>query len=52
MNNFSTLWEEISDIVPNNQALINGMDVLTWKEYEEQASKIAHSLDQFGFKAN
>lgn len=52
MNNFSTLWEEISDIVPNNQALINGMDVLTWKEYEEQASKIAHALDQFGLKAN
>ncbi|MEK9649743.1 MAG: AMP-binding protein [Gammaproteobacteria bacterium] len=50
MNNFSTLWEEISDIVPENTALINGTDRLSWREYEEQAAKIANALDKFGLK--
>jgi len=52
MNNFSTLWEEISDIVPDNNALVNGTNILTWREYENQAAKIAHTLDKVGLKSH
>ncbi len=50
MNNFSTLWEEISDIVPDNNALVNGTNILTWREYENQAAKIAYTLNEIGLK--
>ena len=31
---FANLWEKVSDIVPDDPALINSKKVVTWKEYD------------------
>ena len=49
---FASVWEMISDIVPDNDALICGEEVVTWKEYDEKSSKIATALSVAGLKAN
>mgnify|MGYP001227202056 FL=1 len=49
---FASVWEMISDIVPDNDALICGEEVVTWKEYDEKSSKIATALSAAGLKAN
>ncbi len=49
---FASVWEMISDIVPDNDALICGDEVVTWKEYDEKSSKIATALSAAGLKAN
>ena len=49
---FASVWEMISDIVPDNDALICGDEVVTWKEYEEKSSKIATALTAAGLQAN
>ena len=37
--NFATIWEEISDILPEKTAMICGNEKKTWAEYEKAASK-------------
>ena len=49
---FASVWEMISDIVPDNDALIWGDEVVTWKEYDEKSSKIATALTAAGLQAN
>ena len=49
---FASVWEMISDIVPDNDALICGDEVVTWKEYDEKSSKIAAALSAAGLQAN
>ena len=49
---FASVWEIISDIVPDNDALICGDEVVTWKEYDEKSSKIATALTAAGLQAN
>ncbi len=49
---FASVWEMISDIVPDNDALICGDEVVTWKEYDEKSSKIATALTAGGLQAN
>ena len=49
---FASVWEMISDIVPDNDALICGEEVVTWKEYDEKSSKIATALTAAGLQAN
>ena len=49
---FASVWEMISDIVPDNDALICGDEVVTWKEYDEKSSKIATALTAAGLQAN
>ena len=49
---FASVWEMISDIVPNNNALICGDEVVTWKEYDDKSSRIASALSNAGLKAN
>ena len=49
---FASVWEMISDIVPDNDALICGDEVVTWKEYDKKSSKIATALSAAGLKAN
>ena len=49
---FASVWEMISDIVPDNDALICGEEVVTWKEYDEKSSKIATALSAADLKAN
>ena len=49
---FASVWEMISDIVPENNALICGDEIVSWKEYDEKSSKIASALSNAGLKAN
>ena len=38
---FASVWETIADIVPENDALICGDEVVSWKDYDLESSKIA-----------
>lgn len=49
--NFATIWEEISDILPEKTAMICGNEKKTWAEYEKAASKLASALSASGLKA-
>ena len=49
---FASVWEMISDIIPDNDALICGEDVVSWKEYDLTSSKIATALSEAGLSAN
>ncbi|SVE58690.1 uncharacterized protein METZ01_LOCUS511544, partial [marine metagenome] len=41
---FATLWESISDVIPERKALISGDVVRTWSEFDERAARIASLL--------
>ena len=43
---FATIWETISDHIPDDPALICDENVKTWKEYEERAAKLAFFLNE------
>ena len=45
---FASVWEMVSDLVPENDALICGEDIVSWKEYDDRASKIASALSEAG----
>ena len=49
---FASVWEMISDIVPENDALISGDEVISWRDYDLQSSKIATALTNSGLSAN
>ena len=49
---FASVWEMISDIIPDNDALICGEDVVSWKQYDERSSKIATALSNAGLSHN
>ncbi len=42
----------ISDIVPENDALICGDEIISWKDYDFQSSKIATALNNAGLGPN
>ena len=45
---FASVWETVADLVPENDALICGEDIVSWKDYDLRSSKIATAL--FFFK--
>ena len=47
---FADIWENVSDIIPDDIAVISGSDKKTWKEYENTAAKIASFLNDQGIK--
>ena len=49
---FASVWEMISDIIPDNDALISGNEVVSWKDYDLMSSKIATALTRAGLSAN
>ena len=49
---FASVWEMVSDLVPENDALICGEDIVSWKEYDDRSSKIASALSEVGLGAN
>ena len=49
---FASVWEMVSDLVPENDALICGEDIVSWKEYDDRAGKIASALSEAGLGAN
>ena len=49
---FASLWEKISDLIPEEDALICGDDVLSWREFDIRASKLASILIENGLTRN
>ena len=49
---FASVWEMISDIIPENDALISGDEIVSWKDYDFKSSKIATALINAGLSAN
>ena len=49
---FANIWENVSDIIPDEIAVISGNDTKTWKEYENTSARIASFLDARGIKEN
>ena len=49
---FANIWENVSDIIPDEIAVISGNDTKTWKEYENTSARIASFLDAHGIKEN
>ena len=50
--NFASVWEMIADLVPDNDALICGEDIVSWKSYDSRSSKVASALTSAGLGAN
>ena len=42
--NFASVWEMISDLIPDNDALICGEEVVSWQDYDLRSSKLATAL--------
>lgn len=49
---FASIWEHVSDIVPENIAVICGNNKKTWKDYESDSAKLASFLIERGIKEN
>jgi acyl-CoA synthetase (AMP-forming)/AMP-acid ligase II len=45
---FATLWEQISDVIPDQPALIHGNTRKTWSDYDDRAARIATALSEAG----
>ena len=42
--NFASVWEMIADLIPDNDALICGEEVVNWQDYDLRSSKLATCL--------
>ena len=49
---FASVWELVADLVPENDALICGEEVVSWKDYDLRSSKIAAALSSKGLGPN
>ena len=49
---FASVWETVADLVPENDALICGEDIVSWKDYDLLSSKIAAALSSKGLGPN
>ncbi len=45
---FASVWETISDLIPDRPALISGNATRTWRQYDDRAARIAALLDAHG----
>ena len=45
---FASVWEMVADLVPENDALICGKDIVSWKDYDLRSSKVASALVEAG----
>ena len=45
---FASVFEKISRIIPEEPALVCEDKVVTWREYEDQAAKLANYLEKKG----
>jgi fatty-acyl-CoA synthase len=45
---FATLWEAMSDALPDKPALIHGETRRSWRDYDERAARIATVLSEAG----
>ena len=49
---FASVWENISDHIPDEPALICDDNIKTWKEYEERAARLAYFLNEKNISNN
>jgi len=49
---YATLWEAISDVIGDRDAIVNGDVRRTWSEYEERASRLASAFEASGLGSN
>lgn len=47
---FATIWEKVSDYVPDDIALVSGENKKNWRDYEQTSAKIASFLKDRGIK--
>ena len=45
---FASVWEMVADLVPENDALICGEEIVSWKDYDHRSSKVASALVKAG----
>ena len=45
---FATLWENISDVIPDRKAIICGNIERTWSQYDDRAARLATLLSKNG----
>ena len=50
--NFASIWENITDIIPDQTAIICGDKEKTWAEYDNTAAKLASALTEHGLEAH
>ena len=50
--NFASVWEMIADLIPDNDALICGEEVVNWRDYDLRSSKLATALVDAGLSPN
>ena len=46
--NFASVWEMIADLIPDNDALICGEEIVSWQDYDLRSSKLATALVDAG----
>ena len=49
---FASVWEMVADLVPENDALICGEEIVSWKDYDHRSSKVASALFKAGLGPN
>ena len=45
---FATIWEAISDAIPDRAALVHGETRRSWREFDQRASRLAMALGELG----
>src|SRR5579875_2095858 len=50
--NEATFWEVVADTIGESPAIIQGERVVTWREFEERAARLAGALASFGVGPN
>ncbi len=48
--NLASVWERISDIVPDRNAIIDERNTRTWREYDDRAARLATALSKMGIR--
>jgi fatty-acyl-CoA synthase len=47
---FSAMWEAVADAVPDQDAVVQGSRRVTWREYEDRASRLAQAFLDSGLR--
>jgi fatty-acyl-CoA synthase len=48
---FGSIWEAVSDVVPDQTAIVQGPRRLSWREYEQRSARLAQAILDAGIRA-